>query len=112
MLLTMKNKQMNRQQIILFAFKPNRLLASELKEIRKFFKMSLRIFGKSVTHSGHSTVAKWERSHNKMHLLIEFKIRLFIIERLMCDDEEEQNLFYNRYKLIKSILQESSFNDE
>ncbi|MCX7124932.1 MAG: hypothetical protein NTU49_04105, partial [Gammaproteobacteria bacterium] len=62
----------------------SRLTGNQVKFIRTYFSMSLRVFAKNVVHESHTAVSKWENNRDKathMDGNIEAMLRLYIYER-------------------------------
>jgi DNA-binding transcriptional regulator YiaG len=75
------------EKTVLFslALKPTRLTGNEVKFIRHYLEMDLKVFGKRFGNVAHSAVIKWEKLEDEstnMNWATEKDIRLAIVDRL------------------------------
>ena len=98
--------KLTRAVVLALAYKPARLIGSEIRFIRLFFEMTLESFGKrfDVTHSG---VMKWEAAAHRAPSLkwpVEKDVRLFILDQLDVRPKE----FKGAYESLRQGAKVSS----
>ena len=89
------------------AVQETRLTGNQVKFIRSYFSMPLRVFGKEVVHETGPAVQKWERRANeetKMNENTEMVLRLYIIEQTQAQNKSQQANFYTHVQKSKSFF--------
>lgn len=88
--------QLQRELVYILAIKPTCLTGSQIKFIRKFFKMTLKDFGLEFGVS-HVAVLGWEAEANeqvKINPATEKCIRLFILDSLVKQDKKFRETYH------------------
>lgn len=87
----------------------SRLTGNQIKFIRTYFSMSLRVFAKLVNES-HMAVKKWENFKNEptnMDKNIEIMLRLHIYSQVSIkdkNDKKEKIEFYNQFLALTEMF--------
>jgi hypothetical protein len=103
-------KQLERAILLALVHKPARLSGSEVRFIRHFFKMTLQEFGECFDVR-HTAVLKWEKAQNaltRMDWSTEKDIRLFIVDRLLPDEELEKKIV-PLYRELRQKMNDEQF---
>lgn len=84
----------------------SRLTGNQIKFIRAYFSMSLRMFAKKVVNESHMAVKKWEDCGNKatsMDLNIEKILRLYILDKVVVP-ERQISKFREKYRQVDRMI--------
>ena len=89
------------------AIQESRLTGLQVKFIRSYYSMSLRVFAEKVVHESHMAVSKWEKKGDfttNMNTNTEHELRLFIIENIHKTNQESKSKFYDVYMATKRFI--------
>src|SRR5262245_4610762 len=81
------------------AIQEQRFTVNQIKFIRTYFSMTLRVFAREVVHESHTAINKWEKKGNKvtdMDINIEKMLKLFIYERVCVKTAQQRKDFFNK----------------
>ncbi len=89
------------------AIQESRLTGNQVKFIRSYFSMPLRVFGEKVVHESHMAVKKWEQKGDNptnMNSNTEHELRLYIVEEMHSRSRESKSKFYDFYMATKRFF--------